>query len=159
MNTQQLEKPLWSDGYRFMAALTGSTQAKVMLQVFDDRGEDGRLAEWRYGRLTDQAIQKWLVVKIKAGCGVFVTMNRTDGTGRRRQNVTHYQASFIDLDGKELPTRWPIQPDIIIESSAGRYRVLAARARDETWPCGRIRRRGWRPIMAATKKSLTRRAS
>jgi hypothetical protein len=123
MNTQQLEKPLWSDGYRFMAALTGSTQAKVMLQVFDDRGEDGRLAEWRYGRLTDQAIQKWLVVKIKAGCGVFVTINRTDGTGRRRQNVTHYLASFIDLDGKELPTRWPIQPDIIIESSAGRYHV------------------------------------
>ena len=119
--TEELTPPTWSDAKQFLGALTGTENASVMLQVFDDKGENGRLAEWRYGRLSDPAVQKWLVVKIKAGCGVFVVVNRTDGKGRRRQNITHYLASFIDLDGQPLPATWPIDPDIVVESSSGRY--------------------------------------
>jgi len=119
--TGQLTKPNWSEARRQVDTIAGQVNAEAMFQVFDDKGEDGRLAEYRYGRLSDQAIQKWLIVKIKAGCGVFVVVNRTDGQGRRRHNITHYLAAFVDLDGKPLPTEWRIAPDIIVESSKGRW--------------------------------------
>ena len=119
--TGKLTKPNWSEARRQVDTIAGQVDAEVMFQVFDDKGEDGRLAEYRYGRLSDQAIQKWLIVKIKAGCGVFVVVNRTDGRGRRRHNITHCLAAFVDLDGKPLPTEWRIAPDIIVESSKGRW--------------------------------------
>ena len=119
--TGKLTKPNWSEARRQVDAIAGQIDAEAMFQVFDDEGKDGRLAEFRYGRLSDQTIQKWLIVKIKAGCGVFVVVNRTDGKGRRRHNMTHYMAAFVDLDGKPLPTEWRIAPDIVVESSKGRW--------------------------------------
>jgi len=36
------------------------------------------------------------------GAGVFVTINETDGTGRRAENITAVRAVFVDLDGSPL---------------------------------------------------------
>ena len=121
MSDRGLTKPNWKEAQRQVDTITGQADAPVMFQVFDDRGEDGRLAEHRFGRVSDPEIRKWLYGKVKSRCGVFVTVNRTNGLGRRRHNITHYLAAFIDLDGKALPGVWPIEPDLVLESSSGRY--------------------------------------
>ena len=70
------------------------------------------------------AIQKWLVVKLKAGAGVFYTVNATDGQGRRGANMTQVRAALVDLDGAPLPAEFPIEPHVIIETSAGRWHLI-----------------------------------
>jgi hypothetical protein len=114
-------KPNWGDAKTYVAALTGVDTTPITIQVFDDRHQDGRLAGWRHGRLTDPEMQKWIVAHYKRGAGVFITINETDGTGRRGENMTRYRAAFVDLDGAPLPTSWPLEPSFVIESSAGKY--------------------------------------
>ena len=77
------QKPNWATPEHLVAALTGDDTTPVTIQVFDDRHQDGRLAGWRDGRLTDPEMQKWIVTRYKRGAGVFITINETDGAGRR----------------------------------------------------------------------------
>ena len=58
-----------------------------------------------------------------AGAGIFVTVNKTDGKGRKNKNVTAVRAPFVDLDGSPIdPVKeWRLRPYIIVESSPGRY--------------------------------------
>jgi len=57
------------------------------------------------------------------GAGVFVTVNKTNGAGRKQTNIVGVRAVFVDLDGAPLGpvTDFPLKPQIIVESSAGRY--------------------------------------
>lgn len=50
----------------------------------------------------------------EAGAGVFVTVNVTDGQGRKEENITGLRALFIDGDGIPMPTAWPIEPNILV---------------------------------------------
>lgn len=63
------------------------------------------------------------------GAGVFVMVNRGDGithpgnkTCRTGKNVIAIRSVFVDLDGSPLePVLLALQPDIVVESSPGRY--------------------------------------
>ena len=57
------------------------------------------------------------------GAGIFVTINQTDGKGRKTENIVGVRAIFVDLDGSPLEPIFsaPLSPHIIIESSPGRY--------------------------------------
>ncbi|MEA1966620.1 MAG: DNA-primase RepB domain-containing protein, partial [Thermodesulfobacteriota bacterium] len=57
------------------------------------------------------------------GAGVFVTINETDGRGRKTANITKVRAVFADFDGTPLPETFPVAPTMIIESSPGKYHV------------------------------------
>ena len=59
------------------------------------------------------------------GAGVFVTINETDGTGRKAENIIAVRAVFLDLDGSPLEPvmRAEIQPHCVVESSPGKYHV------------------------------------
>jgi len=59
----------------------------------------------------------------RRGAGVFVTVNETDGTGRRTENITRVRAVFVDLDGAPLTPvlQEHLEPTIIVESSADRW--------------------------------------
>jgi putative DNA primase/helicase len=116
-------KPDWIAAKAHVAALTGDHSTPVTIQVFDDRHQDGRLAGWRHGRLTDPDLRKWIVSRYKRGAGVFITINETDGAGRRGENITRYRAAFVDLDGTPLPDTWPLEPSFVAESSPGKYHV------------------------------------
>jgi hypothetical protein len=57
------------------------------------------------------------------GAGVFVTINETDGKGRKAKNIVRIRAVFVDLDGAPLA---PVMsgrclPHIIVESSPQRW--------------------------------------
>jgi hypothetical protein len=59
------------------------------------------------------------------GAGIFVTVNETDGTGRKIKNVERVRALFVDLDGSPLdPVKHSdLPPHLMIESSPSRWQT------------------------------------
>lgn len=55
------------------------------------------------------------------GAGVFFTVNRTNGSGRKSENVTQVVAFFADTDGADIEPLLTLRPHIAVESSPGRY--------------------------------------
>jgi hypothetical protein len=57
------------------------------------------------------------------GVGIFVTINETDGAGRKVKNIIRVRALFADLDGSPLAPilKTKPEPHMIIESSKGKY--------------------------------------
>ncbi len=98
----------------------------ITFQLFDDTKTsiDARRFTGHFtAKLDDDNCIKYLTEANKAGCGVYFTINATDGKGRSEKNITHIRTLAIDLDGAPLEpvTRCEISPHYIIESSPGKY--------------------------------------
>ncbi|MEF8699085.1 MAG: DNA-primase RepB domain-containing protein [Candidatus Accumulibacter sp. UW20] len=94
----------------------------VTFQTFDDRKPvRPNLAHKRHGSFEQHADE--MTDLNQGGAGVFVTVNETDGKGRAATNIVRVRATFVDLDGAPLEpvTRHRIPPDIVVESSPGRW--------------------------------------
>ena len=91
-------------------------------QTFSDGKNDRTLAKTWSDTLSRETAADMEQLN-KAGAGIFATVNKTDGRGRRKQNVTAVRAPFVDLDGSPIdPVKeWCLKPYIIIESSPNRY--------------------------------------
>jgi RepB DNA-primase from phage plasmid len=105
---------------KFLDALGGGTFA---FQTFDD---DATRKNRSLGRVLHGTINQHFtsLEKLNAkGAGIFATINRTDGKGRKRDNVVGIRAVFVDLDGAPLAPimQWALPPHIVVESSPGRY--------------------------------------
>ena len=86
----------------------------VLYQTFQDRKsaeKDGSLTRIT----TDQAALPDLHAR---GAGIYATVNQTDGTGRKSQNITHVRAVWREADDPDLPAL-PIEPSMVIETSPG----------------------------------------
>lgn len=117
-----IQAPNWSEAREFVELIAGQDDPLITFQVFDDSdAKREELAEWNYGRLSDDFIKRWLIAKANEGCGVYFTLNRCDGKGRRAANVVEYQVAGVDFDGEPLPQWQPLPFDIVVESSPGRY--------------------------------------
>jgi RepB DNA-primase from phage plasmid len=110
-----------------------------MLQTFDDVPKgvkgDGALATtvlWPAGDPAGQqrAWNKVLPLYFK-GAGVFFTVNRTDGAGRRRENITDIRGVWRENDSG-CATALPLDPSLTVESSPGKFHeyILAV----DHWP-------------------------
>ena len=53
--------------------------------------------------------------------GVAVTINPTDGVGRKLENVLYIRAIKADFDDNPPPDNWPIEPSIVVSTTPGRY--------------------------------------
>lgn len=95
--------------------------------TFDDvelddgkKRSDGRLVGMWHGALDDVSAE--LARLNRLGAGVFVTVNETDGRGRKAENVTRVRAVWADDDGGgaggEFPEAGP--PSIVVETSPGK---------------------------------------
>ncbi|MGE6660962.1 AAA family ATPase [Pseudomonas sp. NPDC077408] len=109
------------DTQRFLDLLAPGEQ--VTFQTFDDKGTDRALAGWRHGNLAQHA--DWLQRRQQQGAGVFVTVNATDGKGRKAENITGIRALFVDIDKPAPGTLERLRgcdmpPSMIVESSAGK---------------------------------------
>src|SRR6516164_8491694 len=95
-------------------------------QTFDDNRDrkDPALVRVRNGTLAEHWNE--LVELNNRGAGIYVTINRTNLTGRKTENIIGIRATFVDLDGSPLE---PVQaegvprPFIINETSPGRWHV------------------------------------
>ena len=56
-----------------------------------------------------------------AGCGVFVTICRTDGNGRCLPNIIGLRALFVDADDVPRPSKWHQTPDMVVWRSPIRW--------------------------------------
>jgi hypothetical protein len=94
---------------------------KHTFQCFSDRGEDRSLAHIIHGSL-DLCADR-LIELNDAGAGIFITVNRTDGRGRKADNIVGIRAVFIDLDGAPLEPVYQhlINPQIVVETSPGKF--------------------------------------
>lgn len=56
------------------------------------------------------------------GAGVFVTVNQTDGHGRKRENILRARACFCDFDNVEPPRGiGALPPSIVVQSKRGKH--------------------------------------
>jgi P4 family phage/plasmid primase-like protien len=105
----------------FITALTGSPDASVTFQTFDDDGD--RKSPSLVKQWTDHAApsQGELERLSKEGAGLFVTVQQTNGKGRKETNITEVRALFVDFDGY-LPSgaEWHLQPSMIVRSSGNK---------------------------------------
>ena len=58
------------------------------------------------------------------GAGIYLTINETDGYGRKAENITRIRSVFADFDDPAIPLPdLRIEPSMIVESSPGKYHV------------------------------------
>lgn len=111
----------FSEAEKFLQVLASGNA--VTFQTFDDDDErkDSTLARILHGTLEEH--REGLSRLNEQGAGIFVMVNEGDGRGRRKQNVTAVRAVFVDLDGAPLDPilALPLKPNLIVESSPGRY--------------------------------------
>jgi Protein of unknown function (DUF3987)/RepB DNA-primase from phage plasmid len=110
---------------RFLDALVGgdSSYESFCFQTADEdkSRKNGALANHHTGPLAKHAGA--LERLNQRGAAVWVTINRTDGKGREKQNITAVRATFTDLDGAPIEPvqHWTLKPHIVVESSPSRY--------------------------------------
>lgn len=90
----------------FLKALDPNADAFTFCTFDDVESADGRkrkapeLTQARHGTL--DTLAPWLESMNQLGAGVFVTVNETDGTGKRqKENIKRVRAVWIDDDGKD----------------------------------------------------------
>lgn len=126
----------------FLAALLACTpkeagEAPLTFQVFDDRADfkDPKRARTFHGSLS--ALAQELERRNRAGDGIFVTVNTTDGVRRRKENVVGLRAWWADLDlGGEASSPCaevlPLPPSLRVQSGHGEHLYWLAQ---EPLPC------------------------
>lgn len=112
-----------AEAQRFLTKLDPSARS-FTFQVFDD-GPDKKkeLARTLIGSLSE--VIDFLEEYSAQGAGVFVTVNETNGSGRKAKDIIRVRALFVDLDGAPLQplldeTKFPT-PDMVVESSPARW--------------------------------------
>jgi hypothetical protein len=114
-------KPQNDIANKFLCSLDENAEA-FTFQTFDDAQQrKPKLAKVLNGNL--QQHLKELTLLQNMGAGVFVTINRTDLTGRKSKNIQGVRAFFVDLDHSPLESfdKAPISPHMVVESSPGRF--------------------------------------
>lgn len=112
--------PDFTEAARFLSLLAEGEEA-FTFQTFDDlkSRKDKKLAHIFHGDLESCAAA--LADLNKRGSGVFVTVNETDGHGRKRENIVRIRAVWHEEDTPCGITEWPLEPHLVIESSPGKY--------------------------------------
>src|SRR5262249_51898 len=57
------------------------------------------------------------------GAGIYVTVNRTDGGGRKAENIVGIRALFVDLDGSPVDPvlQYRLPPHFVVQSSRAKF--------------------------------------
>ena len=111
----------------FIETLSGKVDEPATFQTFDDSESKRRsLARVRYGTLAQRGEE--LATANARGAGVFATINRCDGNGRRSQNVVELQALVTDDDAGTFVAPVSLPPNMTVGSKAGvhAYWLLSA---------------------------------
>jgi len=104
---------------RFLLHLDKDSR-EFLFQTFDDMKDrkDPALTRVLIGSL-DEHFDK-LIELNDCGAGVFVTVNQTDGKGRKLKNITRVRAIFQEADRSGVPLP-DLEPHIEVSTSPGKY--------------------------------------
>ena len=107
----------------FLTILSQNDEPFFTFQTFDDRKKPSSPTYPKVLNGTFEQHKEELLRLQQEGSGIFVTVNATDGLGRKTDNIKQVRALFIDLDGSSLEPvlSSPLTPHVVIESSPRRY--------------------------------------
>ena len=111
-----------ADAARFLKLLDPNAAAFEFRTFDDDKDrKDENLTRTFFGALAQHTVE--LQRLNDKGAGVFVTINETNGIGRKAKHIIRVRAVFIDLDGAPLPPVMAIRskPHIVVETSPGKF--------------------------------------
>jgi P4 family phage/plasmid primase-like protien len=94
---------------------------RFTFQTLDDKKSGAPLIRTLHGTLEEHVEE--LKRLNSAGAGVFVTVNKTNGAGRKASDIVKVRAHFIDSDDApilEVCAKIPIKPHILVETSEGK---------------------------------------
>lgn len=113
-------KPVLHEAAAYLSALTwrNGWNAPNTFFTVDDRKKDSSLTQTIHGSLAELADQ--LVALNESGAGIFVTVNMTDGRGRKSENVQSVRALFIDMDGP-MRREPPLRPTMTVRTRNGSH--------------------------------------
>lgn len=103
---------------RFLALLSRRGRAPFTFFTTDDTRHDRRLTATLHGTFDEHA--DVLRELNDRGAGVFVTVNETDGRGRKAENVTRLRAVFTDADAP-MTRPYAIRPTVIVRTPRGEH--------------------------------------
>lgn len=108
---------------RYLNLLTAHdrTDARPFFATIDDSGQGRKALLSERSCLLEQ--HSSTLERLNAnGAGVFVCVNETDDSGKRRAgNVVRVRALFVDLDGSPLDPVLPYSPSLVVETSPNRW--------------------------------------
>ena len=111
-----------TEAERFLKALDPQA-TNCTFQTFDDNADrkDPKLVRILHGTLAQHEPELRRLSSL--GAGIFVTVNETDGKGRRTGNVKRVRAVWADLDGADLGPvlRCGLKPHVVVQTSPGRF--------------------------------------
>ena len=111
-------KPEQGQSPRFLKLLDPSAGG-FTFQTFDDDRARKNPALTRIVKSPPPARDE-LVKLNRQGAGVFVTINETDGNGRKTENITRIRAVWQE-DDDGFDGAFPLQPSIVVETSPGHF--------------------------------------
>jgi hypothetical protein len=95
---------------KFLSYFTG----RLTFQIFNDKRKTR-------GRVYQKNNPIQFEADNEIGSGIFLTVNETDGKGRKKKNIVRVRAVFVDLDGSPLEPVLNYDPSLVVETSPGRY--------------------------------------
>lgn len=96
-------------------------------QTFGDGRKSRTLVSQRFASI--EALKGSLTRLNEAGAGIFVTINKTNGTGRAAKDITGVRALYVDFDDKDSARdrvnsiSKKLLPSMVVESSPGLFHV------------------------------------
>lgn len=93
------------------------------IQTFDDTETKNKnlVRLLHFSDVVPESGYKDLLALNERGAGIYLTINETDGTGRKEVNIKKVRSVFVDLDGSPLEPALKYNPTLIVESSSGRF--------------------------------------
>jgi len=107
---------------QFLTKLNRGPNGKfTFLAIDDDKTRNAPPSPEKHGSLAEAT--NLIGNAAERGYGTYVTINQTDLRGRKTMNIVAVRALFVDLDGAPiLPVlNCEVPPDIVVESSRGKY--------------------------------------
>jgi len=117
---EKLLNPDFAQAKKFLKSLDPGSDLHTF-QTFDDNADCKKTSLARTLNGTFEEHQDALVQLNNQGAGVFITVQRTDGTGRKKKNIVVIRSFFVEDDSGTGGIALPIEPQITVESSPGKY--------------------------------------
>ncbi|HRN64080.1 MAG TPA: DNA-primase RepB domain-containing protein [Alicycliphilus sp.] len=115
-------QPQWEAAQSYLQTLSADTH--FTFQAIAERPDvkPSKSSKVTHGTWDD--CRQELAQKNAQGFGIFVTVNETDGKGRKASNIVRVRSHFIDLDGAPVqPVLQAAHPHMVVESSPGKWHV------------------------------------
>ena len=117
--------------------------ANTQLQTFDDNA--ARKASNLARVLELNGFTREVGELHKAGAGVYLTVNETDGKGRKAQNIRRIRAVWQE-DDEGFEGEFPLEPSMVVETSEGHYHRYWLVG--DAWPADEKGRADFAAVMA-----------